>query len=155
MVARLRKRIAIENARLLNDLRQRTTDLTEALEYQTATSDVLKVISRSGAELEPVLDTLVATAARICLAESGFIFRLQDGLCRMVASFGIPPEYRTSKRAIRLRPAVARWLVGRFWSGARCISKMRRPIPNIPGSKRCISVISGQCSGCRWSATMR
>ena len=86
--------IAIENTRLLNELRQRTTDLTEALEYQTATSDVLKVISQSGAELGPVLDTLVATAARICLAESGFIFRLQDGLCQMVASFGIPPEYK-------------------------------------------------------------
>ena len=86
--------IAIENTRLLNELRQRTTDLTEALAYQTATSDVLKVISQSGAELGPVLDTLVATAARICLAESGFIFRLQDGLCQMVASFGIPPEYK-------------------------------------------------------------
>src|SRR5215471_5095704 len=86
--------IAIENAWLLNELRQRTTDLTEALEYQTAASDVLKVISQSGAELGPVLDTLVATAARICSAESGFIFRLQDGLCRMVASFGIPAEYK-------------------------------------------------------------
>src|SRR6516164_2226361 len=86
--------IAIENARLLNELRQRTADLTEALEYQTGTGDVLKVISQSGPELGPVLDTLVATAARICLADSGFIFRLQDGLCRMIASFGIPAEYK-------------------------------------------------------------
>src|SRR5215469_4938963 len=70
-----------------------TRELNEALAQQTATSDVLKVVSQSGVELEPVLDILVATAARICLAESGFIFRLQDGLCRMVASFGIPLEY--------------------------------------------------------------
>ena len=71
-----------------------TRELNEALAQQTATSDVLKVVSQSGVELEPVLDILVATAARICLAESGFIFRLQDGLCRMVASFGIPLEYK-------------------------------------------------------------
>src|SRR5215468_7898031 len=57
-------------------------------------SEALKVVSQSGVELAPVLDKLVATAARICLAESGFIFRLQDGLCRMVASFGIPAEYK-------------------------------------------------------------
>src|SRR6516164_2166017 len=68
-------------------------ELSEALEQQTATSEVLKVVSQSGAELAPVLDKLVATAARICLADSGFIFRLQDGLCRMVASFGVPQEY--------------------------------------------------------------
>ena len=55
---------------------------------------MLKVISHSGAELETVLNTLLETAARICRADSGFIFRLHDGLCRIVSSFGIPAEYK-------------------------------------------------------------
>ena len=86
--------IAITSAETYRELQQRTGDLQELLEYQTATSDVLKVISQSGAELEPVLDALVETAARICDGESAFIFRLRDGLQHLAASFGFSAEYK-------------------------------------------------------------
>ena len=85
--------IAIENTRLLNELRQRTTDLTEALEQQTATSEVLQVISSSPGELEPVFQTMLANAVRICDAKFGILFRCDNEIFNPVAHFGVTPEH--------------------------------------------------------------
>jgi signal transduction histidine kinase len=87
--------IAMENARLITELRTRTHDLQESLEYQTATSDVLKVISQSGTELEPVLDMLAETAARICQADGSMIFQLRNGVCHVAGSCGFDQDYRS------------------------------------------------------------
>jgi GAF domain-containing protein len=90
--------IAIENTRLLNELRQRTTDLTESLEQQTATSEVLSVISSSPGELEPVFQTMLESATRICAAKFGTLYRFDGEAFHLAAQFGMPPALAEFQR---------------------------------------------------------
>ena len=98
--------IAIENARLLNELRQRTSDLTErtadlteALEQQTATSEVLQVISSSPGDLEPVFQAMLENATRICEAKFGVVFSFDGNEFHFEAQIGTPPELAEHNRA--------------------------------------------------------
>jgi GAF domain-containing protein len=85
--------IAIENVRLFEAEQQRTRELSESLEQQTATSEVLKVISSSPGELEPVFQAMLANAVRLCEANFGMLFRFEGGAYRAVAMLGVPPAF--------------------------------------------------------------
>ncbi len=96
--------IAIENVRLFQELQARNRDVTEALEQQTATGEVLRVIASSPTDLQPVLDTLIANAAKLCGATMGHVRQFDGEFHRVVAHYGESPEMITALRDNPLPP---------------------------------------------------
>src|SRR5712692_339100 len=102
--------IAIENVRLFTQLEARNRDLTDALEQQTATSEILRVISSSPTTLGPVLEAVVKTAARLCDANNASLYRVEGDLMRKVAGHG---SVRTTQEVGGTRPVTRGTVIGR------------------------------------------
>jgi len=86
--------IAIRNVRLFDEVQARTDELSESLQQQTATADVLKVISRSAFDLQPVFDAMAENAVKLCEAERAFIFRFDGAFLRLASTYNVGPEAR-------------------------------------------------------------
>jgi signal transduction histidine kinase len=110
--------IAIENTRLLNELRQRTDDLSESLQQQTATSQVLEVISSSPTQAQPVFEAMVARSAQLCQAHFSAVARFEDGLMHLVALNNLSREEMEAFHSLFPRPPTRTFVMGRAFVDA-------------------------------------
>src|SRR5262245_8697989 len=134
--------IAIENTRLVNELRQRTDDLSESLEQQTATSEILKVISGTPGELEPVFQAILENATRICEAQFGTLYRSESDGVRCVGMHNAPEAFVEERRrnpVIRPAPATV--------FGRALVTKRPAQIADIRDEIQSSGVPSGYTTG--------
>src|SRR5262245_44168547 len=105
--------IAIENVRLFDEVQARTRELSESLERQTATSEVLEVISSSPTQVQPVFEAMVARAAELCQAHFSAVARFENGLLHLLALNNLSPEEREAFHSLFPRPPARNFVMGR------------------------------------------
>jgi signal transduction histidine kinase len=140
--------IAIENTRLLNELRQRTGDLTEALEQQTAASEVLRVISSSPGELAAVFQAMLDNAVRICEAKIGILFRYENGAYTAVATLGVTAAYSEYLNRGPIRPGPTTGL-GRVASTKQTIHIVDTQVEQAYADREPLRVATADLGGAR------
>jgi GAF domain-containing protein/CheY-like chemotaxis protein len=140
--------IAIENARLFDQVQARTRELSESLEQQTATSEVLQIISSSPGQLQPVFQAMLQNATQICEAKIGILFRYENGAYTAVATLGVAPAYQAYLDRGPIRPGPTTGL-GRVASTKQTIHIVDTQAEQAFADREPLRVATAQLGGAR------